>query len=155
MPFSRILLCYDTTREGRRALRYGADLAQQLGAETHLLAVRENAYLAVGYDVLVAQAAEVEEQVAKDILQEGVEKLKARGISATGYFAIGNPIEQIPHFAERLKADLIVVGHKPCGVLARWWAGPGNGLLLDRVSCSVLVAIAPSDEPDEAATPVA
>jgi len=54
-----------------------------------------------------------------------------------------------------LKADLIVVGHKPCGVLARWWAGPGNGLLLDRVSCSVLVAIAPSDEPDEAATPVA
>jgi nucleotide-binding universal stress UspA family protein len=147
MSFNRILLCYDTTREGRRALRYGADLAQQLGAQTHLLAVRDNAYLTVGYDVLVAQAAEAEEQLAKDILHEGVERLKARGVSATGYFAIGNPLDQIPHFAERLKADLIVVGHKPCGVLARWWNGPGNGLLLDRVKCSVLVAIAPVDDP--------
>ena len=153
MPFSRILLCYDTTREGRRALRFGADLAQQAGAETHLLAVRENTYLTAGYDVMVAQAAEIEEQVAKEILEEGVERLKFRGVVATGYFAIGNPIEQIPIYAERLKADLIVVGHKPCGVLARWWAGPGNGLLLDRVSCSVLVAIAPKDAPDEETTP--
>ena len=75
MSFSRILLCYDTTREGRRALRFGADLAQQLGAETHLLAVRENNYLTAGYDVMVAQAAEVEEQVAKEIL-EGITRRK-------------------------------------------------------------------------------
>lgn len=141
MPFRRILLCYDTTREGRRALRVGADLAQQLGAETHLLAVRDNTYLLVGYDVLVAEAVDIEEQVAKDILQEGVDKLEARGITAAGHYAVGNPIEQIPHFANRLGVDLIVVGHRPCGKLARWWAGPGNGLLLDKVKCSVLVAI--------------
>lgn len=146
MPFNRILLCYDTTREGRRALRFGADLAQQLGAETHLLAVRDNSYLMAGYDVLVAEAVTVEERVAQEILQEGVEKLEARGVTAVGHFAIGNPIDQIPSFANRFKVDLIVVGHRPCGTLARWWMGPGNGLLLDRVSCSVLVAIDPAEE---------
>jgi nucleotide-binding universal stress UspA family protein len=147
MAFRRILLCYDTTREGRRALRVGADLAQQLGAETHLLAVRDNTYLLVGYDVLVAEAADIEEQVAKDILQEGVQKLEARGMVATGHYAVGNPIEQIPLFANRYNVDLIVVGHKPCGKLARWWSGPGNGLLLDKVKCSVLVAIQCEDDP--------
>ena len=34
-----MLLCYDSTLEGRRALLQGAELAQALGAETHLLAV--------------------------------------------------------------------------------------------------------------------
>jgi len=149
MPFSRILLCYDTTREGRRALRVGADLAQQLGAETHLLAVRDNSYLMVGYDVMVAEAVDVEEQVAKDILHEGVERLESRGITAHGHFAVGNPLEQIPLFANRFKVDLIVVGHRPCGKLARWWNGPGNGLLLDKVACSVLVSIDPTDGKSE------
>jgi hypothetical protein len=37
--YCNILLCYDSTREGRRALIQGAELAQQLGAETHLLAI--------------------------------------------------------------------------------------------------------------------
>lgn len=34
--FGRILLCYDATREGRRALRHGASLAELMNAETHL-----------------------------------------------------------------------------------------------------------------------
>ena len=39
MPYNNILLCYDSTREGRRALLQGAELAQKLSAETHLLAI--------------------------------------------------------------------------------------------------------------------
>ena len=37
--YQRILLCYDGSREGRKALRCGADLALDLKAETHVLAV--------------------------------------------------------------------------------------------------------------------
>jgi hypothetical protein len=42
-PF-RILLCYDATPEGRLALRFGAALAQQLQAETHLLSIFDYTY---------------------------------------------------------------------------------------------------------------
>ncbi|MDF3831778.1 universal stress protein [Cupriavidus basilensis] len=143
--FSRILLCYDATREGRRALRYGAELAQQLHADTHLLAVLESAHWLHGFDALAADALSIEERAAKEILSEGVSKLKASGVTATGHFAVGSPIDQIARVAHALKVDLIVVGHRRCGLLARWWAGPGHGLLLDRVSCSILVAIDPSD----------
>ena len=143
--FSRILLCYDATREGRRALRYGAELAQHLQAETHLLAVLGNAYWLRGFDAMAAEAPLVEEQSAREILSEGVSKLKARGVVAIGHFATGSPIDQIARVARELNVNLIVVGHRRCGLLARWWAGQGHGLLLDRVSCSILVAIDPAE----------
>lgn len=142
MPlFSRILLCYDGSRDGRRALRYGAELARRIGAEAHLLAVLEHAYWIQGFDAVAGDAQMVEEQSAREILREGVDRLRACGIETTGHFATGSPIDQIARMANALHVDLIVVGHSRCGVLKRWWAGNGNGLLLDKVSCSVLVAI--------------
>jgi nucleotide-binding universal stress UspA family protein len=66
--------------------------------------------------------------------------------------AFGRPIEQIPAVARALGVDLIVIGHRPCGVMARWWAGPGNAQLLDLVTCSILVSIDQTD-PAGTATP--
>lgn len=37
--YNKILLCYDGSLEGRKALRIGANLAMDLKAETHLLSV--------------------------------------------------------------------------------------------------------------------
>jgi len=144
--FSRVLLCYDGSRDGRRALRYGAELARQLGAEAHLLAVLEHASWIQGFDALAGEAVLVETESARRILQEGVARLRARGIETTGHFATGYPIDEIARLANSLHVDLIVVGHSRCGVLKRWWAGKGNGLLLDKVSCSVLVAIDSGEE---------
>jgi nucleotide-binding universal stress UspA family protein len=141
-PYKSILLCYDSTREGRRALIQGAELAQGLGAETHLLAIASGAAVsALPSDVGMRQ----EEASIKEVLRDGVERLRGRGLTATGHLVFGNPIDQIPCVARKLGVDLIIVGHRPCGVLARWWAGPGNAQLLDRVACSVLVSIDPAD----------
>jgi nucleotide-binding universal stress UspA family protein len=143
--FKKILLCYDSTREGRRALIQGAELAQQIGAETHLLAI---APTVVGSS-MVAMPSEAalreEDRNIREVLHEGVERLRARGLTATGHLAFGNPIEQIPLVAQDLEVDLIVIGHRPCGVVERWWAGPGNAQLLDHIACSILVSIDPSD----------
>jgi nucleotide-binding universal stress UspA family protein len=65
---------------------------------------------------------------------------------------MGRPAEQIAKIARELAVDLIVVGHRPAGMLARWWAGPGNAQLLDLVECSILVSIDPSVS-GETATP--
>lgn len=53
--YSRILLCYDGSREGRLALREGARLAQITGAAVTLLAVVETAsgnVYAIGADAV-------------------------------------------------------------------------------------------------------
>lgn len=142
MPsFTRILLCYDGSREGQSALRQGASIAQSFQAETHLLAVLNNATWLQGSDVTSNVPFDVDEKSAKEILLEGVARLAAREVIAIGHLAIGDPMDQIPLFAHTLKTDLIVVGHRRTGLLARWWSRQDDGRLLDRVSCSVLVAI--------------
>jgi nucleotide-binding universal stress UspA family protein len=138
--FRRILLCYDGTREGRRALLQGAELAEDIGAETHLLAIAS----AVGGGLVEqpsAIAVQAEEDTVKEVLREGVERLKARGLRATGHLVFGSAVDCIPTAARDLAVDLIVVGYRPTGIAARWWAGPGKAQLLDLVSCSILVSI--------------
>ncbi len=143
--FSKILLCYDSTREGRRALLQGAELAQKLGAETHLLAIAPTLVGSAMVDMPSAVVLEDEEQAIKEVLHEGVERLRARGLVATGHLAFGRPIEHIPAVARDLGVDLIIIGHRPIGTVERWWAGPGNAQLLDHINCSILVSIDPTD----------
>jgi nucleotide-binding universal stress UspA family protein len=143
--FKTILLCYDSTREGRRALLQGAELAQQLGAETHLLAIAPTIVGSSMRDMPSAVALQEAERNIRDVLREGVERLRARGLVATGHLAFGRPTEQIPAVARDLGVDLIIIGHRPCGVVERWWAGPGNAQLLDHIACSILVSIDPNE----------
>ena len=141
-PFNRILLCYDTTPEGRTALRCGALLAKQLDAETHLLPVLDCSYWARGFDVLSAVNFDLDDQAAREILQEGVDKLREWDVIATGHLSVGNPVDQIPRLANSLKIDLIVIGRHHEGFFERWWTGENHALLLDRVSCGVLFEVA-------------
>ena len=141
-PFNRVLLCYDATPEGRRALRCGAALAQQLQAETHLLAIMDCAWWSGGYDALSPMKFDIDEEAAKEILREGTEKLRAWGVTATGHFVVGSAVDEIPRLANSLEVDLIVVGHRPGGFFARWWTGENHAELLNRVSCGVLFEVA-------------
>ncbi|CAE6720467.1 hypothetical protein R69927_01363 [Paraburkholderia domus] len=144
--FRRVLLCYDATREGQQALREAAALVEDLRVETHVLSILSNSAWVQGADITSAVPFDIVDKAARDLLQEGLKKLAARGIHATGHFAVGEPLDQIPFFAKDLNVDLIVVGHRHATRLARWWAGKNDGLLLDRVSCSVLVAMCPADD---------
>ncbi|MBT2789651.1 universal stress protein [Paraburkholderia strydomiana] len=141
--FKRILLCYDGTREGQHALADGARLAQELAAQVHVLSVINSSAWAQGADITSAIPIDIVGDSVKSVLEEGLQKLAAKDVHATGHFAIGDPLDQIPHFAKELNVDLIVVGHHRAGRLARWWGGRTDGLLLDRVSCSVLITMGP------------
>jgi len=149
--FNRILLCYDATREGRRALREGADLARECRAQTHLLAVLDQAPLQWGTDIASAVPFEAAEEAAREILRDGVACLQEKGLAATGHFVVGRPIDVIASYCEELHPDLIVLGHHRRGPLKRWWEGRDDRRLLDRVSCSVLVVTAPETEQATAA----
>jgi nucleotide-binding universal stress UspA family protein len=143
--YRKILLCYDGSREGRKALRDGANLALDLKAETHVLAVVDmRSSIAQSAGLLTDMACGRFEDAARDILREGVEWLTERGVKAEGHFAFGHPIDEIAGLAQSLQVDLVVVGHRCRTGLARWWMGAGNTPLMDRVSCSILVAVSPT-----------
>jgi nucleotide-binding universal stress UspA family protein len=141
--FKRVLLCYDGTEVGRRALKRGAELAILVGAQVYVLSivpsgVAEAAVLAgaAGHACLVDEAADY-----RKLLDESIALLKSRGVHAEGYLATGNIIEQIIAFSRRLSIDLIVLGHYPQPSGGFWWGGSHRTSLAERANCCVFVAV--------------
>jgi nucleotide-binding universal stress UspA family protein len=138
--YKKVLLAYDGSIEGRRALREGAKLAQFCGAEVFLLAVVETAPALATLEGGVSISMDEQIEAYKAILAEGVERLKGMGFSATARLGMGAPGQEIAGVAEEIGANLVVVGHRPTGPLARWWFGSVGAYLIEHLRCSVLVA---------------
>ena len=142
--YRKILLCYDGTAEGRRALRQGAEVAVAMHAETYLLAICRS-LLATSVPEGVTQAlVTCEEDTSKALLTQGVQLLKDRGVIADGSLVYGDALFHIPQVSQRIGADLIVVGHRYRSRAARWWSESEEVTLLSKITCSILVAMAPA-----------
>lgn len=141
--YQSIVLAFDGSVEGRAALREGADLAVRCMARTYLVAVLQPpSGFALVEGIYPAEVLEQSQDEAHRILDEGVRILRDRGLQAEGQLGIGDPAEQISRISRAVKAELVVVGHRRCGPLARWWRGSVGRSLLDVLDCSVLVVIA-------------
>lgn len=146
MKYRKILLAYNGSAEGKRALVECAELANFLHAETHLLAVASmppSLFLTEGF--VPEELLEEEKKRTQTVLDEGIANLKSQGFSATGHLAVGEPVEEICRKAKELGVDLIVVGHNQnTSFAARWWKGSVGASLLDYAPCSILIALSRS-----------
>jgi nucleotide-binding universal stress UspA family protein len=141
--FKHVLLCYDGSKAGRAALKQGAELAVLVGAEVHVLSIISSEVPdpvvlagAAGHACMIDREGEY-----RKLLDDSVEKLRARGVTATGHLAQGNTLDQIVADAKRLAVDLIVVGLYPRPAGGRWWSCPDRQSLAERVNCAVLIAV--------------
>jgi nucleotide-binding universal stress UspA family protein len=151
--FKRVLLCYDGSEVGRRALKRGAELAILVGAQVYVLSIIPTGVAgaavvasAAGHACLVDEAGGY-----RKLLDESIEWLKARGVQAEGYLASGSTIEQILAFSRRLAIDLIVLGHYPQPSGGFWWGSPQRVSLAERANCCVFVAVNVSEAPPSGA----
>jgi nucleotide-binding universal stress UspA family protein len=141
--FKRILLCYDGSKDGRGALRQGAELAIHLGAEAFVLSIVPSS---VTDGVALARctghgcAVDVDHEF-RTILEESVAWLKARGVTAESLLAHGNVIDVIIDQSKRFRADLIVVGQYPKVGGGRWWSNTPRATLSERAPCSVFISV--------------
>jgi nucleotide-binding universal stress UspA family protein len=138
----KILLAYNGSTEGKRALLECGELANFLQAETHLAAiatVRSSMFVIPG--IVPEQLIEYENERARAAFEEGITAITGSGIKVVGHFAVGEPVAEICRLARELSVDLIVVGHKKkTSFAARWWKGSIGASLLDQAPCSVLIA---------------
>jgi nucleotide-binding universal stress UspA family protein len=147
--FKRVLLCYDGSDAGRRALKRGAELAILLRAQVYVLSivpggVTDPAVLAgvTGHPCLFDESGGY-----RKLLNQSLEWLQSRGVAAEGYLASGDTIDQIVAHAKRLAIDLIVLGHYPRPSGGFWWSGAQQrGSLAERVGCCVFVAVSADGE---------
>jgi nucleotide-binding universal stress UspA family protein len=142
--YKRILLAYDGSATGQQALLASHDIAQWSRAELMLIAVMPLPLVAIGsesgvYNPTLQESEEIRYQA---ILDDGVRRLANAGLSASGEVLTGEAVHEIARCAQRVEADLIVVGHKHLdGWAARWWRGSVSKSLIEHAPCSVLVVI--------------
>jgi len=68
-----------------------------------------------------------------------VRKLIKAGFTAEPVYQLGKPAEEIMNVASKHQADLIVMGAKGLGAIARFLLGSVSTRVVQHSSCSVLV----------------
>ncbi len=118
--YKRILLAYDGSGPGQKALLDGLDIAQWSGAELFLVAVMPPSVPMMTVDGAVYDSehdAQLKSEYAA-ILTDGLQRLAAAGRTARGEVLVGDT-----------------------GWAARWWRGSTSPALIEHAHCSVLVVI--------------
>ena len=142
--YKRILLAYDGSESGQKALLDGLDIAQWSHAELLLIAVMPPTTPIIAAEGGIYDS-ELEDQMKKKyqgILEDGLRRLANSGYSSKGEVLVGDSVEVIIGQAKKISADLIVVGHKHLNSwAARWWRGSRSPALIEHSPCSVLVVI--------------
>ena len=89
-----ILLAYDGSAESNKALRAGIELSADLAAQLTLTTVCQRE----------------QEEVASKILRQAEEQARERKLTVEAQLLHGNAEDEILHFADKINADLIVMG---------------------------------------------
>ncbi len=142
--YKKILLAYDGSQTGQKALLDCREIAQWSQAELFLVAVMPSPAAFIGAEGGIYDAAteERDRQQFQSILDEGLARLAECGHAAKGEVLVGDAVDEIAGCAARTGADLIVVGHRHLdGWAARWWRGSVSKALIEHSPCSVLVVI--------------
>jgi nucleotide-binding universal stress UspA family protein len=145
--YKRILLAYDGSESGQKALLDCQDIAQWSHSDVHLVAVMPLLTTFVGieggfYESGQAERDQLELQKYQAILDDGLRRLAEAGYTAQGEVVVGESVDAITQYARKVGADLIVVGHRHLdGWAARWWRGSTARSLIEHAHCSVLVVI--------------
>jgi nucleotide-binding universal stress UspA family protein len=141
--YNRILLAFDGSVSGGRALIECGDVANLTKAEIKLLAVTPAMPpVYVGEGFIPTDTVEAEKDRFRKILDDGIERIRARGFTCQGELTFGEPVDEIARVAREWRADLIVVGHRKSTTWTeRWWRGSLAKSLVEIAPCSVLVAI--------------
>ncbi len=141
--YQKILLCYDGTIEGRRALRQGAEVAMAMKSQAYLLAICRDMLATAVPEAVTPELMQCEASTAQTLLTDGIQWLRDHDVSSEGSLVYGDPLIHIPEIANRIGADLVVVGYRYRSRLSRWWSESEEVTLLHKLHCSLLVAVAP------------
>jgi nucleotide-binding universal stress UspA family protein len=142
--YKRILLAYDGSQPGQKALLDCDGIAQWSKSELFLVAVMPPPAALIGGEGFVydTRGEEEERKRYEGILAEGLRRLGDSGHRVRGEVVMGDAVDEITRYAREIDADLIVVGHKHLDSwAARWWRGSVSKTLIEHAPCSVLVAI--------------
>ena len=135
--FKKILIGYDGSAQGEKAVETALALAQSLDAKVLLFAVARPPEPAtmVEVDAMLDNAREHFEEQFRKIVQ-GAKDLE---VELKTDIAVGHPVEQIVHRAETDHVDLIVLGRRGKSRFEMMLVGSTAEKVLRYAHCPVMV----------------
>lgn len=148
--YRKILIAYNGTLESASALHECIRLRPDSTAEIHLLAVINEPTPPIVGDFGTPLHFNPDEQIAEERnkmdreLNRGLTVLKEAGLNPTAHLDVGEPVAVIEDMVQKLGIELLIVGHgRHRSWAARWWRGSTDASLIERVSCTILIAPEP------------
>ena len=151
IALERIVVATDFGRAAEAALAYGRELARTFGAKLDVLhVVEEVSGRAVGIDGYVAIWPEIQSRI-EDAARERLELLLSEAdravLGARGVIRTSNwPALEIVAYADRTRANLIVVGTHGRGAMAQLLIGSVAERVVRTAPCPVLTIRHPEHE---------
>jgi len=143
--YLNILLAYDGSEIGQRALLESQDFAQWHSARFTLVAAIPDDIDSMGLMFEYMPALHLVPEKKKKyqrLLDDGLSHLSSKGFQATGSLLYGDAVSEIANHAKTIKADLIVVGHRQeKSWVRRWWGISTAKSLVEVAPCSVLMVV--------------
>jgi len=142
--FNKIVVPLDGSEYANRALEIAMELAGKYSASLVLIHVVPAASaLITGPEVssapiLLNLSSELEES-GRRLLEEGAKKAQAGGIQVSTVLEHGNISDNIIRVADSEKADLIVMGERGLGAVARFFLGSVANKVSHHAKCPVLI----------------
>ena len=136
----RILIATDGSPSGMEAVDFGVELAHTEGAEVtfvHVTPPIEWAVYPFGpFDAIPNEAPAVEQD---EPLRSAMERAAQHGVVAHAVSVLGDPVSEVSAYADRMNADLIVVGSRGLGGVTSALLGSVSKGLLKHANRPVLV----------------
>lgn len=141
MPYKKILVAIDGSKASLAALDKAVELAKALGAELHAITVVPQVADFLGLptpstqsmvDVILDNARQMRERIMRQVEEKGFQLTEY-------YIEIGSPSNMIIDKAEKVNADLIVVGRRGISGIARVLIGSVSSKIVRAAKRDVLV----------------
>jgi nucleotide-binding universal stress UspA family protein len=142
--FRRILVPLDGSEYADKALEVAIELAQKYSASiimVHVVPVASAIVTgaeAVGSSIFVDLRSRLEIS-GKHILDEASKRVQAAGLPVVTVLESGNAADKIIQVAEKEEADLIVIGDRGLGMVARFFLGSVATKVTQYAKCPVLI----------------
>ena len=142
--YEKIVLAYDGSQEGQKALINCKEMALWGDAVIHLISVIPDVVVYPNGDgtFIDTESQEIVNEGSQHHLDIGVDLIKKDGFKCLGALLVGNSVKEISGYAGKISADLIVIGHKHNNsIFGRWWARSTSLNIVEESPCSVLIVL--------------
>ena len=142
--YKKIVLAYDGSLEGQKALIYCKEMALWGDAVIYLISVIPDvvAYPNGDGTFIDTESQESVNEHSQHHLDNGVDLIQKEGFKCIGTLLVGNSVKEISDYAKKISANLIVIGHKHNdSIFGRWWARSTSLNIVEESPCSVLIVL--------------